>query len=159
LSVCRPNVAAINCITNAATGSVFNAIDTGGNFCTGNPSDIEESRLSFPSGHASFSSYTMAYLIVYIEIRLFLLRLRYFKGLVQLAAFIAAYVTSVSRVSDNKHFGTDVLGGAILGVSVALFMTLALGRVLWEYGREWDYYDFDLKPFNLSPAQTINSQF
>jgi membrane-associated phospholipid phosphatase len=87
----------------------------------------------------------MTFLIIYVEIRLFLLRLRYFKGLVQLAAFIAAYVTAISRIPDYHHHGTDVIGGSLLGIAVALFITLAVGRVLWVYNREDDYYDFDLK--------------
>ena len=40
----------------------------------------------------------------------------------------------------------DVIGGMVLGVVVALFITLLVGRVLWEYDSEASYSDFDLKP-------------
>lgn len=32
--------------------------------CTGDPAKIKEARLSFPSGHSSFSAYSMIFLIV-----------------------------------------------------------------------------------------------
>ena len=49
-------------------------------------------------GHSSYSNYTMLYLIIFIEARLFLLRFRFIKGLLQVTAFIAAFVTSISRI-------------------------------------------------------------
>jgi membrane-associated phospholipid phosphatase len=102
--------------------------------------------MSFPSGHASFAFYTMLFLIVYLEARLFLLRFRYAKSLIQMTAFIAAYITSISRITDNAHRSSDVIGGVVLGSLIALFFTLVLGQVLWEYGRDEPYADFDLKP-------------
>jgi membrane-associated phospholipid phosphatase len=42
----------------------------------------------------------------------------------------------------------DVIGGAVLGITVALFITLLVGKVLWEYEKEFGeatYNDFDLK--------------
>ena len=54
-------------------------------------------------------------MIIYLEARLYLLRFRYIKPLIQLAALIAAFVTCLSRISDYHHRGSDVIGGAILG--------------------------------------------
>jgi len=145
LAVCAPNIGTIDCITPALTGFVYKAQSTGGIFCTGNENDIEDARLSFPSGHASYACYTMLFLIIYLEARLFLIRTRYIKTIIQITAFIAAYVTSISRIVDYQHRGSDVIGGAILGIVVALFFSLVLGRVLWEYGGEQQYYDFEAR--------------
>lgn len=44
----------------------------------------------------------------------------------------------------------DVIGGAVLGITVALFITLLVGKVLWEYEKEFGeeiYNDFDLKQY------------
>ena len=42
----------------------------------------------------------------------------------QLVAFIAAWHTCMSRVSDFKHHYTDVIAGAIIGISVAIFVVI-----------------------------------
>lgn len=105
----------MSCVSLAGSGTVYNPIYTGGTFCTGEKSKVEEARLSFPSGHSSYSGYCMLFLIIYVEARLILLRLRYIKPLIQLAAFSAAFVTALSRISDYHHRGTDVIGGAVLG--------------------------------------------
>jgi phosphatidate phosphatase len=144
ISVCDPNLAQLNCTVN---NHIYNYISTSGNFCRGDASKIKEARLSFPSGHASFSCYTMLFLIIYLEARLHLLRLRFIKPLIQMTAFIAAYVTCISRISDNYHHPGDVLGGVILGCAVAIFITTVVGRVLWVLGHRKRYYDFDLKPY------------
>lgn len=144
MDVCKPNLNQIDCLTNGLTGSIYNSINTGGSFCTGDQDEIKEARLSFPSGHSSFSAYTMLFLIIYLEARLFLLRFRYIKALIQLAAFIASFVTSISRISDYHHRGSDVLAGLVLGSIIALFITLVLGKILWVDARDL-YYDFDDK--------------
>lgn len=148
MSVCKPDFSKINCTTATLTGFVYNSISTGDNFCTGDPATIKEARVSFPSGHSSFSAYTMLFLIIYLEARLYLLKFRYVKPLIQMAAFIAAYVTAISRVPDYFHRGSDVIGGSVLGIIIALFITLVLGRVLWEYNAPTKRYDFDQKKYD-----------
>ena len=143
LAVCVPNYAAISCTTSGSTGSLYNSIYTGGSFCTGDASQIKQARFSFPSGHSSFSTYCMSFIIVYLEARLILVRFRFVKTFVQIAAFIAAWVTILSRVSDYWHNPTDVLGGFFIGLAVSLFITLVLGRVIWEYKLEKRIYDVD----------------
>ena len=157
LAVCKPLNSQINCITSAGTGSIYNSIYTGENFCTGDPDLITNARLSFPSGHSSFSTYTMLFLAIYLEARLFLLRFRYVKTLIQVTAVIAAYVTCISRIGDYHHRGSDVIGGAILGAIVALFFTLVRGRVIWEYNNQKQYSDFDLKNINDQTQQPLLS--
>lgn len=116
ISVCKPNFSKLNCTSSGLIGFVYNAIYTGDNFCTGASNLVKEARFSFPSGHSSYSVYSMVFLIVYLEARLFLLKFRYVKSLFQMFAFIAAFVTCLSRISDYHHRGTDVLGGTCLGI-------------------------------------------
>lgn len=116
MSVCDPDYSKINCKTDTFNGGfVYNAISTGGSFCRGDPDKIKEARFSFPSGHSSFSWYTMLFAIFFLEARLVLIRFRYLKTLVQLACFIAAFVTMLSRISDYHHRGSDVAGGTVIG--------------------------------------------
>lgn len=116
MSICDPDLSKINCKTSTfGDGFVYTAISTGGSFCRGDPDKIKEARFSFPSGHSSFSWYTMLFAIFFLEARLVLIRFRYIKTLVQLACFIAAFVTMLSRISDYHHRGSDVAGGTVIG--------------------------------------------
>lgn len=86
---------------------------------------IREARVSFPSGHSSFTVYSMLFIILYLEARLpNLKRTRFVKAGVQLIAFIAAWHTCMSRVSDHKHHYSDVIAGAALGFTVAIFTVI-----------------------------------
>lgn len=148
IDVCKPDFGAVKCTVDVPKGGFYYpSIYTGNLFCTNKDvGQVNEARVSFPSGHSSYSCYCMLFLIIYLEARLFLLRLRYIKPLIQTTAFIAAFITCMSRISDYHHRGTDVLGGMVLGCVVAYFVTYFVGRVLWEYETEPAYYDFDLKP-------------
>lgn len=146
MSVCKPNYSTLNCTSNGLTGIVYNPIYTGGSFCTGDAKKVKEARYSFPSGHSSFSWYTMLYTIIFLEARFVRLRLRYVKCLIQMACFITAFVTMLSRVSDYHHRYSDVLAGGILGCLIALFITLVSGRFLFTYNRTIEHKEIDLKP-------------
>ena len=88
MSVCLPNLSSLNCTSAALSGTVFNSISTGGSFCTGDSSKIKEARFSFPSGHSSYSWFTMGFVIIYLEARLVLLRFRYLKTALQMTGII-----------------------------------------------------------------------
>lgn len=128
LSICNPDFSTITCQT---PNGIYNTISTGGSFCRTDAKTVKDARLSWPSGHSSFSFYCMLFLILYLEARLRLLKLRYFKTLIQMTAAITAFLTAISRISDYKHRYSDVVSGSVLGIIVALFTTLVLGRVLW----------------------------
>lgn len=103
----------------------------------------------------------MLFLIIYLEARLRVLYLRYAKVLIQLSAFVLAYYTAMSRIVDYAHRGSDVIGGAILGIVIALLMTLLVGRVLWVYelkedDDEIDYKDARLRNKNQNSMQMEN---
>ena len=143
LAVCAPTYSSITCYTLTGTGSIYNSISTADPFCTGDASKVKEGRFSFPSGHSSFSTQCMTFIIIFLEARLILVRFRFLKTFIQIAAFIAAWVTMLSRVSDYWHRYTDVLAGFFLGLIVALFVTLVVGRVLWDYKVEKRIYEVD----------------
>jgi phosphatidate phosphatase len=103
MAVCNPDLTIIKCKT---ANDIFETIDTGGSFCRGEAKAVKEARFSFPSGHSSFSTYTMLFLILYIQARLILYKFRFVKPLIQLTAFIAAFVTCISRIGDYHHRGT-----------------------------------------------------
>ena len=46
---------------------------------------------------------------------------------------VYAVGVSISRVTDNKHHPTDVLAGAVLGLTVALLSLFRLGRDSRDY--------------------------
>ena len=80
---------------------------------------VNESRKSFPSGHASLIFQAATFVILYLQLKL--------SGNVeaifpmQLLSFLVALVVSVTRITDNKHHGSDVVAGALLGIAVQAF--------------------------------------
>jgi diacylglycerol diphosphate phosphatase/phosphatidate phosphatase len=97
--------------------------------------------MSFPSGHASTSFCGLGLLSFYLECRFGVsslrkwnedaetgelilnqtrpVRLERIKSVISYAPLILAGFIAASRVVDNKHFPADVIGGAILGASIA----------------------------------------
>ncbi|KAH9383638.1 hypothetical protein HPB48_025331 [Haemaphysalis longicornis] len=84
--------------------------------------ELKEMRLSFMSGHSSFSSYTMLYTVLYLQARVpwrnsLAVAAR---TVIQVALLCLAWYTALSRVSDYKHHWSDVLAGAASGYLVAI---------------------------------------
>lgn len=94
--------------------------------CGGNATEhqLKELRLSFMSGHSSFSAYTMLYAVLYIHARLpwrnsLAVAAR---TVVQVALLSLAWYTALSRISDYKHHWSDVLAGTAQGYLVAIIV-------------------------------------
>jgi phosphatidate phosphatase len=145
LSVCNPDITSLNCTMATGLGKIHLPIYTGDGFCQGDSNAVKEARLSFPSGHSSYCFYCMCFMIIYLEARLKVLRLRYLKAFVQIGAFIAMIITSFSRVSDYHHRYSDVFAGASIGTIVALFIMFQTGQVLWHYEVKETFTDVELR--------------
>ncbi|KAJ8285454.1 hypothetical protein GJAV_G00026950 [Gymnothorax javanicus] len=88
--------------------------------CTGEDTLVDEARLSFYSGHSSFSMYSMVFLTLYLQARLQVEWARLVRPTVQFFLIAAAVYVGLSRVSDYKHHWSDVLAGFALGGLIAI---------------------------------------
>lgn len=84
-----------------------------------------DSRLSFPSGHASF-----AFASASVMLRTAIQRHRDapFTWVVGGAGYLTAAFVAYLRVAGGKHFVTDVLAGAAIGTTIGLLLPLLYGR-------------------------------
>ena len=72
------------------------------------------------------------YLQIYLQRRLTFLFSSLLRPLLQLSVFTMAWYTCLSRVMNNKHHPTDVMAGAVIGVSSA-FVVVSLNSYLpWQ---------------------------
>ncbi|KAM7415990.1 hypothetical protein PAMA_018185 [Pampus argenteus] len=111
LAVCKPVWDQINC----KAGEYIE------NFtCTGDKFLVDEARLSFYSGHSSFSMYCMLFLVLYIHARLKSEWARLVRPTIQFFLIATAVYVGLSRVSDYKHHWSDVLAGLLQGGLVAI---------------------------------------
>jgi len=101
--------------------------------CTGDPVEVREGRLSFPSGHSSLSFAGGTYLSLYLWGKLSPLGGRHWlwKVPVLLLPVAAATLVAWSRVRDRRHHWEDVLGGGLIG-----FGSAVLGYLL-NYPLPW----------------------
>lgn len=94
------------------------------------PRKLKEVRLSFPSGHSSFSMYTMVYFAVYLQSRMNWNGSKLLRHTLQFLALLSAIFTAMTRVSDYKHHWSDVLSGLLLGTIVAIVITKYVSNLL-----------------------------
>ncbi|XP_056146248.1 phospholipid phosphatase 1 isoform X2 [Lampris incognitus] len=113
LSVCKPDTTLINC---TAGGYIEDFT------CTGNKKMVNQARLSFYSGHSSFSMYCMMFLALYLQARLQAEWARLLRPTLQFFLIAASVYTGLSRVSDYKHHWSDVLTGLLQGALMAIFV-------------------------------------
>ncbi|XP_030559970.1 putative phosphatidate phosphatase isoform X1 [Drosophila novamexicana] len=83
---------------------------------------LKEMRLSFPSGHSSFTFYTMVYVALYLQSRMNWQGSKLLRHLLQFLFIMIAWYTALSRVSDYKHHWSDVLAGSAIGAACALIV-------------------------------------
>ena len=83
---------------------------------------LHEARLSFMSGHASFSFYCATFLIMYVKSK----QLDWMSKIapcIQILLFVLATWISFTRISDYYHYPFDVVCGALTGVGFALYFS------------------------------------
>ena len=83
---------------------------------------LREARLSFLSGHASYSFYFATFLIIYMSrITKNLKWVKKFIPIMQIFIFMLAFWISLTRIGDFYHHPFDVFCGAITGHVVATY--------------------------------------
>ncbi|XP_046440735.1 putative phosphatidate phosphatase isoform X2 [Daphnia pulex] len=98
--------------------------------CTGDDEKLlRESRLSFPSGHSSFSAYTMLFLAFYLQRRMNWSGSKLLRPTIQICVLMLSWYTGLSRVSDYKHHWSDVLSGFLIGAIAASLTALYVSRL------------------------------
>ncbi|XP_043106907.1 phospholipid phosphatase 1 isoform X1 [Puntigrus tetrazona] len=113
LNVCKPDWTQINCTGGAYIEDFV---------CLGDSTKVNEGRLSFYSGHSSFSMYCMLFLALYLQARMQAEWARLLRPTLQFFLIAASVYTGLSRVSDYKHHWSDVLAGLVQGAIVALLV-------------------------------------
>ncbi|XP_043990712.1 phospholipid phosphatase 3-like isoform X1 [Gambusia affinis] len=144
IDVCKPDFATINCSLGYITEYK----------CLGPESQVQEARKSFFSGHASFSMYTMLYLVFYLQSRLTWSGARLLRPLIQFALIMISFYTGLTRVSDHKHHPTDVLAGFFQGALVALWIVFFVSNLLKPKRRWCPVTQPTAKKDGLPPADT-----
>ncbi|WEL39716.1 phosphatidic acid phosphatase [Encephalitozoon hellem] len=111
-----------------------------GGKCTGSPKLILEGRRSFPSGHTSIAACSFIFLVLFASKESKLPRIRaklnqVFVFLLYFTLLVVPVAVGASRVMDNKHFVSDVIGGGIIGalVGIARFKRLEATAVQERY--------------------------
>jgi phosphatidate phosphatase len=137
LSVCKPDWSLLNCSSGTldsnyyVTAAECTAV---GPELTVNVHRLKEARLSFPSGHSSFSFYSMTFLTLYVQARIH--RHSFFcftfRPMLQLMFMSLAAFTALSRVSDYKHHWSDVLAGSALGMVIAFIVACHCAKVFMK---------------------------
>ncbi|XP_026475112.1 putative phosphatidate phosphatase [Ctenocephalides felis] len=115
--VCRPDV-------DCTQPSNFNRYIENFECLATNKRLIKEMRLSFPSGHSSFSAYTMLYCVMYLQARMSRRGAYLVRNFLQFLLLMMFWYTALSRISDYKHHWSDVLAGSLLGMTVAIVTRL-----------------------------------
>uniref|UniRef100_A0A4W4GYJ1 Phospholipid phosphatase 1 n=1 Tax=Electrophorus electricus TaxID=8005 RepID=A0A4W4GYJ1_ELEEL len=113
LDVCKPDWKLINCSMGAYIENFT---------CTGDKTMVNEGRLSFYSGHSSFSMYCMLFLALYLQARMQAEWARLLRPTIQFFLIAASVYTGLSRVSDYKHHWSDVLTGLLQGALMAILV-------------------------------------
>ncbi|XP_067889164.1 phospholipid phosphatase 1 isoform X2 [Heterodontus francisci] len=114
LDVCKPDWGKITCDLGYIEDFT----------CLGDKRMTNEARLSFFSGHSSFSMYCMMFLALYLQARMVGDWSRLLRPTLQFGLIATALYVGLSRVSDYKHHWSDVLTGLIEGAIVAILVVV-----------------------------------
>ncbi|KFD49560.1 hypothetical protein M514_09585 [Trichuris suis] len=130
LDVCRPNVGYTICSDHIYISNFT---------CSSNDLyRIKDARLSFPSGHSSWSAYTMLFTVIYLQARLkWRVGSELVKPFIQFLLLCIAFAVALSRISDFKHHWSDVLAGSFLGSLIAILLTAYVMKIFELEGKHF----------------------
>jgi len=104
--------------------------------------DAWDIRQSFPSGHASTAYCGLIFLALYIHQVWSWHNMGLFPYLFQMGCVALASYIGITRITDNRHHATDVIGGSILGLIIAIiafrYMVGSFRRSTLEQGGDND---------------------
>ncbi|CAH6720073.1 hypothetical protein CLIB1444_03S03796 [[Candida] jaroonii] len=94
--------------------------------CNGNQQFIDEGFRSFPSGHSStiFCGMVITSLNISGKLQVFDKRGISLKVLISIVPLMIACFIACTRISDNRHFLRDVIGGSIIGIYIGSWFYL-----------------------------------
>ncbi|XP_017024890.1 putative phosphatidate phosphatase isoform X2 [Drosophila kikkawai] len=98
---------------------------------------LREMRLSFPSGHSSFTFFAMVYMALYLQARMTWKGSKLLRHFLQFLFIMVAWYTALSRVSDYKHHWSDVLAGSLIGSTCALVVSYCLPQSWFNFQTVW----------------------
>ncbi|XP_008552441.1 putative phosphatidate phosphatase [Microplitis demolitor] len=128
MDLCKPD---IDCSLPINHNKYFNSDEFN---CTANitASVLKEARLSFPSGHASLSTYCAVFFIFYLQLRITCKSLKLFKYLLQFILVLIVTFVSMTRIADFWHHWSDVTVGILIGLINALVTVFLVADLLKE---------------------------
>ena len=112
---------------------------------------LKDARMSFMSGHSSFSFYCATFLVIYLQARLnkfpessstfvncSVKLLKVLRPFVQFGISILAFWIALTRVSDYFHHPLDVVFGSVVGIGFGLATVLVANiynhqTAFWKY--------------------------
>ena len=134
-----------------------------------NKKKLHEARLSFLSGHSSFSFYCGTFLIIYLQARLnkmpYIQRtpirlcyrvLKVLRPFIQFAMIILSFWVSLTRISDYFHHPMDVVTGALVGVVFALVTLTIIADLFNKRSSFWKSFP-SCDPSNDLSRQTTTA--
>lgn len=157
LTICKPDYSTDLCREQPDSGMGFQRYVTESEeqLCSGGLKNgttkkmLKEARLSFLSGHSSFSFYCATFMVVYLQSRLSrfpknkLLKiqcvvrcLKIARPFIQFILIILAFWISLTRISDYFHHPMDVLTGSLVGM---LFAAATLIIIADTFNRPWTF--------------------
>lgn len=89
---------------------------------------VNDSFMSFFSGHTIIGAYASFFLIFYFQYRM--KKNRFLRSTIQMILALIAFFVGVSRVFDQRHWVTDVAVGGILGILLAIHSWLVQCKIL-----------------------------
>jgi phosphatidate phosphatase len=122
--------------------------ENGGNYTK---KQLNEARLSFLSGHSSFSFYCAMFVIVYLQarltnfpanctstpVRIMYRTLKVLRPFIQFSLIILAFWISLTRISDYFHHPMDVATGALVGIVFAVITLIVIADLFNKRSAFW----------------------
>ncbi|CAP25172.1 Protein CBG04527 [Caenorhabditis briggsae] len=98
--------------------------------CQGDPKYVEEARKSFYSGQSAVTMYCAFWIVLYMEARLkSVFRKTKMVSIIQVLLMVYGFVTCTTSIADNKHYWSDVIVGAVVGMTLAYCFAVWYGKI------------------------------